>query len=79
MIAFRQQDYKYNGDIDDIREPVLYRNNIIFGIGIPSSNAIGIHLYPIQEVASIDKGLYNSGPSQLVVLHFILASVVNDN
>jgi photosystem II P680 reaction center D1 protein len=38
-------------DIDGIREPVagslLYGNNIITGSVIPSSNAIGMHFYPI--------------------------------
>ena len=36
-------------DIDGIREPVagslLYGNNIISGAVVPSSNAIGLHLY----------------------------------
>merc|ERR1712166_273140 len=63
-------------DIDGIREPVagslLYGNNIISGAVIPSSNAIGMHFYPIWEAASIDEWLYNGGPYQLVVLHFIL-------
>jgi len=40
-------------DIDGIREPVagslLYGNNIISGAVVPSSNAIGMHLYPIWE------------------------------
>jgi len=38
-------------DIDGIREPVagslLYGNNVITGAVIPSSNAIGVHFYPI--------------------------------
>ena len=63
-------------DIDGIREPVagslMYGNNIISGAVIPSSNAIGVHFYPIWEAASVDEWLYNGGPYQLVVLHFIL-------
>jgi len=63
-------------DIDGIREPVagslLYGNNIISGAVIPSSNAIGVHFYPIWEAASVDEWLYNGGPYQLVVLHFLL-------
>merc|ERR1711957_169341 len=63
-------------DIDGIREPVagslLYGNNIISGAVIPSSNAIGMHFYPIWEAASVDEWLYNGGPYQLVVLHFLL-------
>jgi len=43
-------------DIDGIREPVagslMYGNNIISGAVIPSSNAIGVHFYPIWEAAS---------------------------
>ena len=38
-------------DIDGIREPVsgslMYGNNIISGAVVPSSNAIGLHFYPI--------------------------------
>ena len=63
-------------DIDGIREPVagslLYGNNIISGAVIPSSNAIGLHFYPIWEAASLDEWLYNGGPYQLVVFHFLL-------
>ena len=43
-------------DIDGIREPVagslLYGNNIISGAVVPSSNAIGLHFYPIWEAAT---------------------------
>jgi photosystem II P680 reaction center D1 protein len=60
-------------DIDGIREPVagslMYGNNIITGAIIPSSNAIGIHFYPIQA-ASVDEWLYNGGPYQMIVCHF---------
>merc|ERR1712216_983049 len=46
-------------DIDGIREPVagslLYGNNIISGAVVPSSNAIGVHFYPIWEAASLDE------------------------
>ena len=63
-------------DIDGIREPVagslLYGNNIISGAVIPSSNAIGIHFYPIWEAASIEEWLYNGGPYQLIVFHFLI-------
>ena len=41
-------------DIDGIREPVagslMYGNNIISGAVVPSSNAIGLHFYPIWEI-----------------------------
>jgi len=63
-------------DIDGIREPVagslMYGNNIISGAVIPSSNAIGVHFYPVWEAASVDEWLYNGGPYQLIVLHFLL-------
>ena len=66
-------------DIDGIREPVsgslLYSNNIITASVIPSSNAIGIHFYPIWESDSADEWLYNGGPYQLVVLHFLLGVI----
>ena len=62
-------------DIDGIREPVagslLYGNNIITGAVIPSSNAIGVHFYPIWETNGLDEWLYNGGTYQFIVLHFI--------
>ncbi len=63
-------------DIDGIREPVagslIYGNNIISGAVVPSSNAIGLHIYPIWEAASLDEWLYNGGPYQLIVFHFLI-------
>ena len=63
-------------DIDGIREPVagslMFGNNIISGAVVPSSNAIGLHFYPIWEAASLDEWLYNGGPYQLVVFHFLI-------
>ena len=63
-------------DIDGIREPVagslLYGNNIVSGAVVPSSNAIGLHFYPIWEAATLDEWLYNGGPFQLVVFHFLI-------
>jgi photosystem II P680 reaction center D1 protein len=63
-------------DIDGIREPVsgsfLYGNNIITGAVVPLSNAIGLHLYPIWEAASVDEWLYNGGPYELIVCHFFI-------
>jgi photosystem II P680 reaction center D1 protein len=62
-------------DIDGIREPVsgslLYGNNIISGAVIPSSNAIGVHFYPLWESVNLEEWLYNGGSYQLIVLHFI--------
>jgi photosystem II P680 reaction center D1 protein len=63
-------------DIDRIREPVarslLYRNNIITRAVVPTSNAIGLHLYSIWEASSLSEWLYNRRPYQLVVLHFLI-------
>ena len=63
-------------DIDGIREPVsgsfLYGNNIISGAVVPSSNAIGLHFYPIWEAGTLDEWLYNGGPYQLVIFHFLI-------
>ena len=54
-------------DIDGIREPVagslMFGNNIISGAVVPSSNAIGLHFYPIWEAATVDEWLYNGGPT----------------
>ncbi|ABA21206.1 Photosystem II reaction centre protein PsbA/D1 [Trichormus variabilis ATCC 29413] len=64
-------------DVDGIREPVsgslLYGNNIITATVVPTSAAIGLHLYPIWEAASLDEWLYNGGPYQMIVLHFLIA------
>ena len=64
-------------DIDGIREPVagslLYGNNIITGGLIPSSNAIGVHFYPIWSSSSLDEWLYNGGTYQFIIVHFILS------
>jgi photosystem II P680 reaction center D1 protein len=64
-------------DIDGIREPVsgslLYGNNLITAAVVPTSNAIGLHFYPIWGAASMDEWLYNGGPWQLIVCHFLIA------
>jgi photosystem II P680 reaction center D1 protein len=66
--------YAPPADIDGIREPVsgslLYGNNIITGAIIPSSNAIGIHFYPVWSSLGFDQWLYNGGTYQFIVLHF---------
>ena len=63
-------------DIDGIREPVsgslMYGNNIISAAVVPTSNAIGLHFYPVWEAASMDEWLFNGGPYQLIVLHFFI-------
>ncbi len=64
-------------DLDGIREPVsgslLYGNNIITATVVPTSAAIGLHFYPLWEAASLDEWLYNGGPYELIVLHFLIA------
>merc|ERR1712078_917726 len=45
---------------------------IAFVAVIPTSNAIGLHFYPIWEAASVNEWLYNAGPYQLIVCHFLL-------
>ena len=44
----------------------------ISGAVVPSSNAIGLHFYPIWEAMSLDEWLYNGGPYQLIVFHFLI-------
>ncbi len=63
-------------DMEGIREPVigslLGGNNLITAAVIPTSAAIGLHFYPVWDAASIDEWLYNGGPYQLIVLHFLI-------
>jgi len=63
-------------DLDGIREPVigslLGGNNLISAAVVPSSNAIGLHFYPLWEASSVEEWLYNGGPYQLVVFHFLI-------
>jgi len=63
-------------DVDGIREPVsgslLGGNNLISAAVVPSSNAIGLHFYPLWEASSVEEWLYNGGPYQLIVFHFLI-------
>jgi photosystem II P680 reaction center D1 protein len=63
-------------DIDGIRKPVagslLYGNNIVSGALIPSSNAIGVHFYPLWESLTLDEWLYNGGSYQFTAFHFFI-------
>ena len=63
-------------DIDGIREPLsgslLAGNNLISAAVVPSSNAIGLHFYPLWETSSLEEWLYNGGPYQLIVFHFLI-------
>ncbi|MFP4009653.1 MAG: photosystem II q(b) protein [Spirulinaceae cyanobacterium] len=64
-------------DLDGIREPIsgslLYGNNIISATVIPSSAAIGLHFYPLWDAATMDEWLYNGGPYEMIVFHFLIA------
>jgi photosystem II P680 reaction center D1 protein len=50
----------------------MWGNNIISGAVVPSSNAIGLHFYAIWDAASLDEWLYNGGPYQFIVFHFLI-------
>ena len=66
-------------NLDPLGSPIsgslLDGNNIISAAVVPTSAAIGLHFYPIWEAASIDEWLYNGGPYQLIVLHFIIGII----
>jgi photosystem II P680 reaction center D1 protein len=63
-------------DMLGTREPVMGSimngNNIISAAIVPTSAAIGLHLYPIWEASSMAEWLYNGGPYQLIVLHALI-------
>jgi len=64
-------------DIDGLREPVsgslLYGNNLITATIVPSSNAIGLHFYALWDAITLDEWLYNGGPYQMIIFHFLIA------
>jgi photosystem II P680 reaction center D1 protein len=66
-------------DMDGLGSPIsgslLDGNNIISAAVIPTSAAIGLHFYPIWSAGSIDEWLYNGGPYQLIVLHFLIGII----
>jgi photosystem II P680 reaction center D1 protein len=63
-------------DIDGIRETIsgslLSGNNLMTATVVPTSAAIGLHFYPMWEAVSLDEWLYNGGPYQLIILHFLI-------
>jgi photosystem II P680 reaction center D1 protein len=63
-------------DIDGIREPVagslMYGNNIISGAVVPSATLLVFTSIPSGKQLSLDEWLYNGGPYQLVVFHFLI-------
>lgn len=66
-------------DLDGLGSPLagslLDGNSIISAAVIPTSAAMGLHFYPIWEAASVDEWLYNGGPYQLIVLHFLIGMI----
>ncbi|MGF1539827.1 MAG: photosystem II q(b) protein [Pleurocapsa sp.] len=66
-------------NLDGVGVPIagslLDGNNLISAAVIPTSAAIGLHFYPIWEAGSIDEWLYNGGPYQLIVLHFLIGII----
>ncbi len=64
-------------DMEGIREPVigsiLGGNNLITAAVVPTSAAIGLHFYPLWQANSIAEWLYNGGPYQLIIFHFLIA------
>lgn len=63
-------------DMEGIREPVfgslMSGNNMMSAAVVPSSAAIGLHFYPLWAASSIEEWLYNGGPYQLIVAHFLI-------
>jgi photosystem II P680 reaction center D1 protein len=54
---------------------LLSGNNLMTAAVVPTSAAIGLHFYPIWEATSWEEWLYNGGPYQLIVLHFLIGIV----
>lgn len=63
-------------DMEGIREPVFGSlfsgNNLLTAAVVPTSAAVGLHFYPIWAATNVEEWLYNGGPYQLIVLHFLL-------
>jgi photosystem II P680 reaction center D1 protein len=51
---------------------LLNGNNIATAAVIPTSAAIGLHFYPLWSANSVAEWLYNGGPYQLIILHFLI-------
>lgn len=73
LIAAPPVDMSGTGTV--VSGSLLDGNNIITAAVIPTSAAIGLHFYPIWEAASIKEWLYNGGPYQLIVLHFLIGII----
>ncbi|NJN86196.1 MAG: photosystem II q(b) protein [Leptolyngbyaceae cyanobacterium SL_7_1] len=64
-----------NGTGELVAGSLLSGNNIITAAVVPTSEAIGLHFYPIWEAASVKEWLTNGGPYQLIVLHFLIGII----
>ncbi|KNA07492.1 hypothetical protein SOVF_171230 [Spinacia oleracea] len=86
-IKFHDITYKILGILTLLFSIETYRNQAEFVvIDIPADydllfedpwleellDAIGWHFYPIWEATSVDEWLYNGGPYEQIVLHFLL-------
>jgi photosystem II P680 reaction center D1 protein len=54
---------------------LLDGNNLLTAAVVPTSAAMGLHFYPIWDAASVKEWLYNGGPYQLIVLHFVIGII----
>jgi photosystem II P680 reaction center D1 protein len=54
---------------------VLSGNSLLTAAVVPTSAALGLHFYPIWGAASLSEWLYNGGPYQLIVLHFVIGII----
>jgi photosystem II P680 reaction center D1 protein len=73
FIAAPPVDLTGNGT--PISGSLLSGNNLITAAVVPTSAAIGLHFYPIWAAASLDEWLYNGGPYQLIILHFLIGII----
>jgi photosystem II P680 reaction center D1 protein len=64
-----------SGTGERIAGSLLDGNNLLSAAVVPTSAAIGLHFYPIWEAASVEEWLYNGGPYQLIVLHFLIGII----
>jgi photosystem II P680 reaction center D1 protein len=65
----------WDGLSSPIAGSLLDGNNLISAAVIPTSAAVGLHFYPIWEAGSVDEWLYNGGPYQLIIFHFVIGII----
>ncbi len=64
-----------SGTGEKISGSLLDGNNLLSAAVVPTSAALGLHFYPIWDAASVSEWLYNGGPYQLIVLHFLIGII----